>query len=390
MTIKLAAFLIMNLGSLSVYAQTPSFKGFVIDSKIAIGYGVASGDVDGDGKVDILLADKSQIVWYKNPGKINGDWKKYIMAENLTTHDNVCIAARDIDGDGKVEVAVGAQWNPGETNDKLKSGAVFYLKPNSDVKEKWSAIPLYHETTIHRMRWVKAVDGTFQLIVLPLHGNGNVAGNGEGVNLIIFEVPENLEGTWNYQLLQTDMHMTHNFQPMEVEDRFLGLAVAGKEGVQVLLNGATEWAKSGNWMVSGVGVGEVRTGKLFGNQLFSATIEPMHGNKLVVYSKDNQTVLTDKIKEGHALICADFFHLGRDQIVMGWRNPNVLGETGLRIFVGQDPEGKVWKEFTLDESIKIACEDMDAADFDGDGDLDIIASGRSTKNLVLYENRLLN
>jgi hypothetical protein len=71
----------------------------------------------------------------------------------------------------------------------------------------------------------------------------------------------------------------------------------------------------------------------------------MHGNSLVVYSKDNRTVLTDKIKEGHALACADFFGQGRDQVVMGWRNPNVIGETGLRIFVGSDPEGKKWQEY---------------------------------------------
>ena len=93
-----------------------------IDSSVEIGYGLAIGDVDGDGKEDILLADKKAIVWYRN-----GDWKRHVMAANLTLSDNVCIAARDLDGDGQVEVAVGAQWNPGETADAEKSGAVFYL-----------------------------------------------------------------------------------------------------------------------------------------------------------------------------------------------------------------------------------------------------------------------
>ena len=75
---------------------------------------------------------------------------------------------------------------------------------------------------------------------------------------------------------------------------------------------------------------------------------------------------------------------GRDQVVMGWRNPNVTGETGVRIFVGSDPEGKKWQEYALDDKIKIACEDITAADLDGDGDLDILASGRSTHNVVVY------
>jgi len=371
-----------------LYAQTATFSGEVIDGNISIGYGVATGDVDGDGKPDILLADKKEIVWYKNPGKKSEKWVRYVIAKDLTEHDNVCIAARDIDGDGKVEVAVGAQWNPSETKNSKQSGAVFYMASPDDRTQLWEPVRLHHEVTIHRMQWVKKADGDFQLAVLPLHGEGNTGGEGAGVKLITFDVPENRKSIWGYELLETNMHMTHNLQPMEVSGRFLGLAVGGKEGVQVFLNGADGWAPSGNWMVPNRGVGEIRTGSLGKGQLFTATVEPMHGTSLVVYSKDSRTVLTEKIKEGHALVCADFFGQGRDQIVMGWRNPNVVGETGVRIFVGSDAEGKKWQEYTLDEKIKIACEDITAADLDGDGDIDVIASGRSTHNVVVYWNQL--
>ena len=64
---------------------------------IAIGYGLAIGDVDGDKKPDILLADKSKIAWYRN-----GDWKRFDDRREpqpdpsaRATVDNVCIAARD-------------------------------------------------------------------------------------------------------------------------------------------------------------------------------------------------------------------------------------------------------------------------------------------------------
>src|SRR5438045_544739 len=74
----------------------PQFRAITIDDKIQIGYGLAIADVDGDKAPDILLADKKQYVWYRNPGKAKaGDpaaWTKYVLAENLTEKDNVCIA----------------------------------------------------------------------------------------------------------------------------------------------------------------------------------------------------------------------------------------------------------------------------------------------------------
>ena len=48
--------------------------------------------MDGDGRTDILLADKRRFVWYRNP-----TWERFVLAENLTRRDNVCIAAQDID-----------------------------------------------------------------------------------------------------------------------------------------------------------------------------------------------------------------------------------------------------------------------------------------------------
>src|SRR6266704_5704639 len=133
-----------------------NFSAVEIDTKIEIGYGVAVADVDGDKKPDILLADKKQFVWYRNPA-----WEKFVLAENLTKLDNVCLAAADIDGDGKAEIAVGAGWNPSDT---VNSGAVFYLVAPRDRTQKWEPIELPHEPTVHRMRWVQNSSGHFEFV----------------------------------------------------------------------------------------------------------------------------------------------------------------------------------------------------------------------------------
>src|SRR5690348_3122571 len=128
---SLASLLFVAAAASLTAAELPALRvrPQTIDAKITIGYGLAIADVDGDGKPDILLADAKQIVWYRNP-----TWEKFVMAENLTPKDNVCIAARDLDGGGKCEVAVGAEWNP---NDTVNSGAVFLLEAPADRTQRW-------------------------------------------------------------------------------------------------------------------------------------------------------------------------------------------------------------------------------------------------------------
>jgi hypothetical protein len=124
----------------------PKFRAVNVDTNIAIGYGLAVADIDGDQRPDIVLCDKNQIAWYRNPG-----WEKSVVAEKLTELDHVCVAAADVDGDGKAEIAVGAGWNPGDTQN---SGALFFLKPPADRTQRWTPVKLAHEPTMHRIRWV--------------------------------------------------------------------------------------------------------------------------------------------------------------------------------------------------------------------------------------------
>lgn len=372
----------------------PKFTSVTVDDQIGIGYGVAAVDIDGDGKTDIALADKDQFVWYRNP-----DWKKFVMTESLTERDHVCIAARDINGDGKAEVAVGAGWNPGDT---INSGAVFYLMPTGDRTLVWDPIRLPHVPTTHRMRWIKNSDGQFDLVVLPLHGAGNKGATGDGVQTWAYHMPENPRDPWTMTLVTHAYHKTHNLDPVQwdadTEEEWL---LASQEGVW-LINPVGPGQKA--WMIGGKenghddfpGAGEVRNGRLPNGKNYVATIEPMHGNQVVVYRRSNpgsdqpewiRSVLDDSLVDGHAVACGDFLNLGYDQLVVGWRAMfDRDAKVGIKLFVPTDPDGKEWKSMLVDDDT-MACEDLRLADFNGDGWLDIVAAGRATQNVKVYYNQ---
>lgn len=361
--------------------KEPIFEEQILDSEVAIGYGLAIGDVDGDGKDDIILADKKAFVWYRN-----GDWKKFVLAENLTQSDNVCIAARDMDGDGKVEIAVGAQWNPGETSDTEKSGAVFYLIRPEDPTQKWTPKQLHHEPTTHRMRWAK-IENTAQLIVVPLHGRGNKNGEGEGVKVMAYELPENPSDDWKISVIDESMHLTHNLEV--IGDGFSEeILLGGKEGVKLIKNQGRTWQQETLSLAGNIGVGELRMGTNEKQTHFLATIEPMHGNSLVAYDlkTNKRNLLHTQLKDGHALAVGDYLGLGSDQIAVGWRLPNEAGEFGIKLFIPKNGSFSEFEEIWIDKN-GMACEDLQAADLDGDGKPELIASGRSTKNLKIYWNR---
>jgi hypothetical protein len=375
----------------AVFTKTePQFKIQEIDSNVAIGYGLAIGDVDGDGKPDILLVDKTEIVWYRN-----GDWKRFVMVENLTEFDNVCIAARDINGDGKVEVAVGAQWNPGETSDPEKSGSVHYLIRPSDPTQKWTPVQLHHEPTVHRMRWARTDGDNYQLIVLPLHGRGNKLGQGAGVRVLAYQPPKDPKETWTTQLIDASMHLTHNLDIVELEDGTgESIMVGGREGVKVFSFQDGKWANHSQVerIVEDRAIGELRLQYLASGRNALATVEPMHGNMVAVYEKLKpqegnpiRRELDNTLKDGHAIGWADFLGNGNHQVVAGWRVPNDAGNFGIKMYTPNGGSFSNFEEHWLDKN-GMACEDLQIADLNGDGKPDIIASGRSTNNLRIYWN----
>ncbi len=375
---------ILSMAAIFVqWAAGQSFETQIIDSKVGVGYGLAVGDVDGDKKPDILMVDRRRTYWYRNP-----DWSKHELTGRLTQRDHVCIAARDLNGDGKVEVAVGGQWNPGETTDLTKSGSVHLLERPAEATAPWIPRQLAHEPTVHRMRWITYGPGGHALVVVPLHGRGNRGGEGAGVKIMAYV---RKGGTWVTEVLDDTLHMTHNLDVVSwYEDYGEELLVASREGVFLLDPGADRWKRQRLVDDTHGGAGEVRLGRLAGGQRFVAVIEPMHGPRATVYrlrpkQPPLRTVLADDLAQGHAVACADLLGLGRDQVVVGWRARNQQKEVGVRLYV-PDAAGETWTMHWIDRN-GMACEDLQVADLNGDGKPEIIAAGRDTHNLKIYWNR---
>jgi len=363
-------------------ADPPLYRWYEVTvDKIDIGYGIQLSDVDGDGRTDIVLADKSTIQWYQSP-----DWKKHIIAKDLTKRDNVCVSARDIDGDGKCEIAVGGQWNFRET---LKDGAVFYLIPPEDRTRPWEPVKLYNEPSTHRMHWIRTPSGRFSLVVKPLRGRGSANGDGPGLRILEYIKPPDPRAQWRTELVSDSLHLSHNFHPVNWDDDpEEEIIVAAKEGVWHFDRRDGEWRSR---QLTRDFAGEIRDGLLPDGRRFIVTVEPMHGNKSAVYvepPKEGDTwklaaVLDPSLKDGHALACADYLGIGSDQIVVGWRAMHPKGTPGIKFFTPVAPDGTKWREQQV-SGAELAVEDIKAGDLNGDGKPDIVAAARQTKNLKIF------
>jgi hypothetical protein len=366
-------------------APAMRFEAQEIRKDFGVGYAVAIADMNNDGKPDIVAINGTQLVWFENPS-----WKEHVLLDGETEKDNVAIAPHDINGDGRIDVALGAGWNPRNTE---SGGTLQWVQQPATAGSKGTLHKIEFEPTLHRIRWGQVDDsGKAMLIVGPLHGRGTAAPafEGAGARLLAYRIPANpVTDPWPVEVVDDIFHAFHNFELVRLshQDRD-SIITASKEGVHEYSR-----APNGTWSGRRIGdgaPGEIRLGQVDGRRMI-ATIEPWHGTMAVVYlepegaaSSDGlwtRVVLDDTLQWGHALAWADFNGDGTQQLAVGWRdNPGGVAVYDL------DRNGKVLNK-TVVENQNMATEDMTAADLDGDGRPDIIASGRRTANVVIYWNR---
>ena len=378
-----------KLGDAAKPGAAIRFRAEQIASDFGVGYAVATGDINGDGRTDVVAINATDLVWFEAP-----NWQKRIILTEATPRDNVCLALHDIDRDGRLDVALGASWQPTNTT----SGGTLHWVKQGAPGAAWELHAIAEEPTLHRIRWAD-VDGdrTQELVVAPLHGRGTKGPDwqGQGARILVFRPPANpAREPWPVEVADDTLHIVHNFLPTNIDaDPLEEILTASREGVNVLKRAARSTVKGEKSAIDGAAwsrtligegaPGEIKLGRVADRRMI-ATIEPWHGKSVVVYAEQPglwaRTVIESEIAGGHALGWADFDGDGSDDLAVGWRDQ----KPGVAIYT-VNREGTLKTKVMVDEG-GMATEDLVVADLNGDKQPDIIASGRATRNVKIYWN----
>ncbi|MBI4875111.1 MAG: VCBS repeat-containing protein [Acidobacteria bacterium] len=372
-----AVVLLSTFGVVMSSAPLPKFRESVIGVNLKGGYQVIAADLNGDGKPDLiaLASGMPELVWYENPG-----WQRHVIAGGRSQMINVAVC----DGP-QIVLAEGFS-----SEARRSSGVVSVLTPQGDVRQPWSIREIDRLPTAHRFR-LADIDGSGKKVVVnaPLTAADTGSPDYRGRTPLVYYRP----GEWKRVLIGDEtegvMHgifvtdwdgdgrdeiLTASFLGIHVYD----LASDGKWKCTQLTKGdPAPWPKSG---ASDVAVGHL------GKRRFLCSIEPWHGNQVVVYLEEKgawrRQVLDAAYVEGHTIHTADLNGDGRDEILAGDRGK---GGHAVYIYTAEDDAGTKWTRHPLDVG-GVAAASCAVVDLDGDGRPDIACIGSATANLKIYQN----
>src|SRR5262245_12461278 len=364
-----------------------------IDASFRGGYAVATADFNKDGKPDVIANSLavSELVWYENPS-----WTKHLIAPETTQIVNQAMA--DIDGDGIPEVAFQSSFAMQAAN---SAGVNWIARSGGDPKGTWKLEKIDTFPTSHHVAWADLDgDGKKELINAPLIGEKSLAPTYDQDKASVFWYSPS---DWKRHVVTTEIPgIIHRVRPVQWDpgrrEQFL---VASFEGIalyrstgsgdamtfekQLLSSGHAEKAPR-------LGTSDVGVGKQDGKR-FLASVEPWHGNEVVVYTEKNgawqRRVIFDKVSSGHEIAVVDLNGDGRDDIVANdngrvtQQNPNAT--PGVHVFYAPaDPATGEWQYRRLED--KAAMNSCVSADVNGDRRPDLVCTGAGGV-IRWYENK---
>src|SRR2546423_9025182 len=266
-------------------APTVEFRPHDIEPKFHGGYAVMVVDLNKEGKPDVIGVSQrvQELAWYENP-----TWARHVMADGLAAIVNV--AAADIDGDGVPEIAIenGFAMSPASSE-----GLVWVVRHEGDPRQRWKTEQIDKFPTSHHLAWADIDgDGKKELINAPLVGAKSAAPTYDQDHASIFFYRQS---DWKRETITSDVNgIIHRVRPVFWD---------GTKREQLLVasfDGITLWRSSGSgkdlkWesqqlspghtgdKAPRLGASDVAVGKTAGKR-FLASVEPWHGNEIVVYT----------------------------------------------------------------------------------------------------------
>lgn len=296
-----------------------------------------SGDINQDGWIDLIVIGfpAESVIWYENPGKESGHWRKHFIYEPVANESPAFV---DMDGDGRKDLLFA------DSND----GQMIWLKsPVNKNNLSWEKFTISEKNALGTKKFS--------------HGLGYEDINGDGYKDVLIK-----DGWWEGSADATQPNW--DFHPVAISDncsQMFAMDVNG-DGKSDVISGSAHL--SGIWWHEQVANNE---GEI-----------------------DFQThVISYAFAESHALILSDINKDGHNDIVTGkrnlkrgtWRkNPGTDGPPLLYWFEFIPGKEPYWVAHEIDNGsgagLNIATEDMT-----GDGLTDIVIA--NFKGVFLFENR---
>ena len=380
MKLSLGFFLILDLMMAQPHDGFAQFIQHTIATDLTGGYQVVAADINRDGKPDLvaLASGMPELVWFENPG-----WQRHVIASNLSQMINLAVL-----DSGTHPVIVLAS---GFSSEARKSpGIVSVLEPDVDPCSTWKIREIDRLPTAHRLR-LADIDGSGVDVVVnaPLTGADTGGPDYRGRTPLVYYRP----GEWKRRLIDEENEgVMHGIAVIDWDrdgrDEILTASFSGIHLYKLLPDGKwsrTEIAKGDPSPCPRCGASDVAVGST-GPRRFLCSIEPWHGNQVVVYTEEQggwaRRVIDDSFVDGHTIHAVDLNRDGQDEIVAGYRGAG----GAVYIYYAEDSSGKHWQRTVLDKG-GVAAASCVAVDINGDGRLDIACIGSASANLKWYESQ---
>ncbi len=395
LTIATAAVLTMGCSAaeeMLPVAGAVRFQAHDID-EIPGGYAVAVADFNQDGRLDVMANSLRvpELVWHENP-----TWERHVIVEDVSSLVNLAIA--DIDGDGIPEVAFQTAFAMLPSSSE---GHNWVARSQGDPTMPWKTEAIDDYPTSHHVTWADLDgDGSLELVNALLLGSEGLAPTYDQDMASVFWYGQD---GWNRGTLSDQVPgVIHRVRTTRWDEgdrdqilvaSFEGVGLYRSSGSGAGMTFEKELLTSGHDTEPAprLGASDVGVGTSNGERIF-ATVEPWHGNEVVVYTGENgawqRRVIWDEIQSGHEVHVVDLNGDGRGDIIandnsrVSERNPN--GTPGVHVFFSPDnPATGEWIYSRIDS--EYGMNGCVSGDMNGDGRADIICAGAGGM-IRWYEN----